>query len=202
MDGYKNQNLHVKGYVQTLLARYGRLLVFTEDHSLVSGIFSAFGDVPFNMTYIDSHPDFHTWTSSISKLPHGMSLGTLCGLEGKYFEDLAGKIASLQLIGGHEAEDAELGHLAALGYKCRPPAEFEYRGAPENNGLSLDLDAIKDFRACNYHVGVLPYEDIRPIVEKLADSRIIEISEFDSDKGYRDYEKEIVRDLLKTVIGN
>jgi arginase family enzyme len=200
MDKYKEQNLHVKSYVQILLAKYERLLVFTEDHSLVSGIFSSFGSEPFNMTYIDSHPDFNTWTSSISKLPHGMSLATLCGMEGPYFQDLAGNIQSLQIIGGHEAEPQEIAHLDRLGYRCARPDDFQYRGDPQNNGLSLDLDAIADFKTCNYHVGIMQYEDIRPIVEKLRASKIIEISEFNPDNGYDDYEKEIINDLLQMII--
>ncbi|MDR1071907.1 MAG: arginase family protein [Rickettsiales bacterium] len=200
MDGYKEQNLHVKKYIQTLLAKYERLLVFTEDHSLVSGIFSSFGAEPFNMTYIDSHPDFNTWTSSISKLPHGMSLATLCGMEGRYFQELAGNVASLQIIGGYEIEPQEIVLLNYLGYKCEKIADFKYRGDHGNNGLSLDLDAIKDFKTCNYHVGRMRYEDIRPIISELRNSKIIEISEFNPDNGYGDYEKNIINDLLRMVI--
>jgi arginase family enzyme len=200
MDGYKEQNLHVQGYARILLSRYERLLVFTEDHSLVSGIFSAFGAEPLNMTYIDSHPDFNTWTSSISKLPHGMSLATLCGMEGPYFQKLTGNIASLQIIGGYEAEPQEITHLNHLGYKCEKPGGFRRRGDWHDNGLSLDLDAIKDFKACNYHVGQMRYEDIRPIISKLRKSKIIEISEFNPDNGYDDYEKEIIADILQVII--
>ncbi|MDR2268622.1 MAG: arginase family protein [Rickettsiales bacterium] len=200
MDGYKEQNLHVKRYVQILLARCERLLVFSEDHSLVAGIFSSFGIQPFNMTYIDSHPDFNTWTSSITKLPHGMSLATLCGMEGPYFKDLAGKIENLQIIGGYEAEPQEIEHLKRLSYSCMKPVEFQYHGDWKNNGLSLDLDAIKDFKACNYHVGVMTYDEIRPVVKKLRGSKIIEISEFNPDNGYDDYEKNIIGELLRTII--
>jgi arginase family enzyme len=200
MDGYREQNLQVKGYAAELLARHDRLIAFTEDHSLVSGIFSAFGAKPFDMTYIDSHPDFHTWTSSMTKKPHGMSLGTLCGMEGPYFKDLGGNVQNLQIIDGCEAEEAELKHLRELNYRLLRPDEFAYRGTAADNALSLDLDAIRDFKACNYHVGVMAYEEIKPIVEKLSDSRIIEISEFNPDNGYGDYEKRILHDLLETVI--
>jgi arginase family enzyme len=168
----------------------------------VSGIFSSFGAEPFNMTYIDSHPDFNTWTSSISKLPHGMSLATLCGMEGPYFKDLAGKVENLQIIGGCESEPQEIEHLARLSYRCMKPGEFRYRGNWENNGMSLDLDAIKDFKTCNYHVGVMMYDEIRPIIEQLRGSKIIEISEFNPDNGYGDYEKNIIDDLLRLAINN
>jgi hypothetical protein len=121
-------------------------------------------------------------------------------MEGPYFRDLAGNIQSLQIIGGCESEPQETEHLARMSRRCMRPDEFRYQGGWENNGLSLDLDAIKDFKTCNYHVGVMTYDEIRPIIEQLRGSKIIEISEFNPDNGYDDYEKNIIDDLLNLII--
>ncbi len=202
---YFEANKEAAQVIKNLYNPSKKTICFTEDHSLVAGIFS---NLPKNsgLVYVDAHTDIHSWETSASKNPHGMSLGTFMGLEGKEF---VGNVApnNLIMLGIKDYEKEEIENLKKLqikhvfGYDKENRLFYNIFSAEQKSfeeivelinhvakntssmGLSFDLDVLdkNEFSGAHYNVGNMPVNVCKKLFDKTSNLfSLIEVTELDT----------------------
>jgi arginase len=214
-----------------------RFIAFGGDHTAAIGIWSGAarglraaqnGEAPgsFGLIWVDAHMDSHTFTTTQSRMIHGMPVACLLGHGDPSLTGLAGTQPAvapenLCLIGTRSFEAGEAALLARLGVRIIPIEEVqrigfaaaltEARAIATNGtagyGLSLDIDAFDPAEAPGtgyLEPNGLHADDVAPALRALAgDARFIglEIAEYNPHKDADGRTARMIERLAKATAG-
>ena len=197
-------------------------LIIGEDHSIsigtVSGILQKRKKV--GLLWLDAHPDIHTDKTTQTGWVYGMPSAIVCGFGHKKLTDILprNKISpkNLALFGAQYIDPEEYTNIKKFGTNLISMEDIIEKGLTKSLDkaisiitkntnyvhISLDLDVIDDLFApgtTEYSLGQLTYREIKYVLKKLAEKKIInsiDIVEGDPPKDIQGKTVNLVLELI------